>query len=73
MSVIKNIIIMLLGFLPSSPFQSFIEKMEQIEELKYINYFIPIDAFIAIGTAWLSCMGLYIAYVFITNVLGKGK
>ena len=41
------------GILPESPFRAFMQAEEVNEYLSYINYFIPIDVFITIGSAWL--------------------
>ena len=43
----------LCGVLPESPFLAFIQAEEVNEYLSAINYFVPIDAFVTIGSAWL--------------------
>lgn len=43
----------LCGILPESPFLAFIQAEEINDYLAYINYFVPVDAFITIGSAWL--------------------
>lgn len=63
---IKQIIIVIgntvLQFLPGSPFQSFINSFTEIPALAYLNYFVPIAEMIAIGQAWLVCVGLFYLY-----------
>lgn len=47
------LIAFLCGVLPESPFLAFLKAEELNEYLSAINYFVPIDAFITIGSAWL--------------------
>lgn len=51
--VVVVLIGLLCGVLPQSPFLAFIQAEEVNEYLAIINYFIPIDVFITIGSAWL--------------------
>lgn len=46
------LIAFLCGILPESPFLAFLKAEEMNEYLSTINYFVPIDAFITIGSAW---------------------
>lgn len=39
--------------LPTSPFLAYLGVSEFSEYLPYINYFVPIDAFIVISDGWL--------------------
>lgn len=43
----------LCGILPESPFLAFIKAEEVNDYLAAINYFVPVDAFVTIGSAWL--------------------
>lgn len=52
------------GFLPQSPFLSFIQATEVNEYLALINYFVPIDVFITIGSAWLLAIVPWIVIQF---------
>lgn len=52
----------ILSVLPDSPFSAFIDKMEEIPELGYLNYFIPVSEMIAIGETWLTCIALFYLY-----------
>ena len=51
--VVVVLVAFLLGILPESPFLQFIQAEDVNEYLEAINYFIPLDAFITIGSAWL--------------------
>ena len=59
-SVCAMVVLVLVGFLcgilPQSPFLTFINAEEVNGYLSAINYFVPIDAFIAIGSAWLTAV-----------------
>ena len=56
-SVAAMVVIVLVGFLcgilPESPFLAFINAEEVNDYLAAINYFVPVDAFVTIGSAWL--------------------
>ena len=56
-SVAAMVAIVLVGFLcgilPESPFLAFIQAEEVNDYLAAINYFVPVDAFVTIGSAWL--------------------
>lgn len=52
----------ILSVLPDSPFSAFIDKISEIPELGYLNYFIPVSEMIAIGEAWLTCIALFYLY-----------
>lgn len=52
----------LLALLPQSPFSAFLSAMEKWEFLKTLNWIVPIGAFISIGTAWLTAIGVYYAW-----------
>jgi len=47
--------------LPSSPFKA-IDNSFIAEYLPTINFFIPVSQIIAIGQAWLLCVGVYYIY-----------
>lgn len=59
---IKSVVGALLSFLPDSPFTSIIESVEQLEFLPFLNWFVPVGTLIGIGTAWLTCIGIYYVY-----------
>lgn len=54
-----------INLLPTSPFTRFINLLEDLPFLDYLNWFIPIGTFIAIGQAWLVSIGLFYAYSII--------
>lgn len=49
-------------FLPSSPFDAFINNMEDLSILAQINYFIPLQEMIMIGELWLVSITLFYVY-----------
>lgn len=48
--------------LPDSPFPAFLQFIDDITWLKYLNWFIPLDIFFEIGTLWLTAVGGYYAW-----------
>ncbi len=59
---IKIIVGALLSFLPDSPFTAFIEQIEGLDFLPFLNWFVPVGTLIGIGTAWLTCIAIYYVY-----------
>lgn len=60
MSELKNAFLeLVIKLLPLSPFSSFIDSMEELPYLSYLNWFIPVGSFITIGTAWLGVITTY--------------
>lgn len=64
---IKNIMSWLLGLLPHSPYTAFIEQCGKQQYLRYLNWFIPVSSFIAIGEALLTCIAVYYLYQLIAR------
>lgn len=72
--VVVVLIGLLCGVLPQSPFLAFIQAEEVNEYLAIINYFIPIDVFITIGSAWLLALVPWLVVQFaITGVKILGE
>lgn len=63
--ILQAALSLILKILPKSPFQEFINLTNANDVLGYFNYFVPVGEMIAIGQAWLSCVGIYYAYVLI--------
>lgn len=57
----------LLSLFPTSPFASFIEELAQLPFLGYLNWFVPVGGMLAVGTAWLTAIGLYYLYSVIAR------
>lgn len=62
MELVTQFLDTVLKVLPTSPFRDFINSMEELPYLGYLNYFIPIGTFIKIGTAWLAAIALFYLY-----------
>lgn len=62
--VVIVLVSLFLGILPASPFAAFLNAAEVNEYLSAINYFIPLDNFVAIGSAWLACVAPWIIAQF---------
>lgn len=62
MEIVTQFLDTVLKVLPTSPFRDFINSMEELPYLGYLNYFIPIGTFIKIGTAWLAAIALFYLY-----------
>lgn len=56
----------ILFFLPDSPLPKFWKYVYLDNQLlSYVNWFIPLDAFVAIGSVWLLCVSGYYIYSII--------
>lgn len=65
MEIVTKILDWVLKLLPTSPFAAYIDALENIPFLAYLNYFLPISTFVAIGEAWLVAVGLFYLYSII--------
>lgn len=59
----------LLSFLPSTPFIVMLEKIEDIDVLGYVNYFIPFDFCAVCINLWLVCVLAYYVYKYLKKAI----
>lgn len=64
-SLLQSILDAILIVLPTSPFRGYLEALEDLPYLKYLNWIFPIGDFIAIAQAWLVAIGLFYLYMII--------
>lgn len=57
-----KILEILRNLLPLSPFREFINRLQELPYLGYLNWFIPVGTIIKIGAVWLSAIALHYAY-----------
>lgn len=55
--------------LPKSPFESFISFSDLNAYMKYINYFLPVDAAISILQAWTVAVALWYLASLVVSVM----
>jgi hypothetical protein len=48
-----------LSILPKSPFTEHIDALAEVPYLGILNWFVPIGAFLVIGTSWLVAIGIF--------------
>lgn len=66
----------LLSFLPSAPFVIMLGKIDNIDVLGYVNYFIPFDFCAVCINLWLVCVLSYYVYKYLKKAIdnyGKRK
>lgn len=56
---------MLVDVLPTSPFQPYIQAISDLPYLSYLNWFVPVGAFITILETWLSAILIFYLYSII--------
>ncbi len=62
MEIVTQFLDWVLSLLPTSPFVRYINALADIPFLAYLNWFIPIPTFLAIGQAWLTAVATF--YMF---------
>lgn len=62
MEIVTKFLDWVLALLPTSPFTKFLNMLEGVPFLGYLNYFIPVGTFITIGEAWLVSIGIFYLY-----------
>lgn len=65
MEIITKFLNWVLSVLPSSPFAKILDALEAVPFLGYLNYFVPVATFVAIGELWLTAVGLFYLYSII--------
>lgn len=50
------------SLLPNDPFMGYLNAVDDIKFLKYLNWFIPIGDFIVIGETWLAAIAIFYTY-----------
>lgn len=55
----------LLSLLPQSPFTKYLTEFSNLPYLGWLNWFLPIKDFVAIGLGWCAIIGLYYGYQII--------
>ncbi|MCL2717165.1 MAG: hypothetical protein FWE14_00060 [Lachnospiraceae bacterium] len=58
-SAIDSVLELALGVLPKSPFTEHIDNLARLPYLGLLNWFVPVGAFLAIGTSWLVAIGIF--------------
>lgn len=65
MDIVTRFFDWVLALLPHSPFSAFLDALDSIPWLGYLNYFVPVGTFLAIGEAWLTAIGVFYLYSII--------
>ena len=60
--ILDKFLSLIVSLLPLSPFAGYIDKLEELPYLGYLNYFVPVGTFLKIGAAWLSAIALFYLY-----------
>jgi len=61
-NMLNAFVAVLMQVLPTSPFQRYISAFSSLPYLNYLNWFIPVKAFVTIGKAWLGVIALFYLY-----------
>lgn len=62
--------LILIACLPISPFQSFVNELNGVPYLAYLNWFFPVGKCLAAMTIWTMAISLYYGYQWILRQLG---
>lgn len=57
----------LVSVLPHSPFSEFIDVMNNLPFLNYLNWFIPVTSILKVFVCWLSAISLFYVYSIIAR------
>ena len=61
-SILNKFLNAVLSIFPTSPFREFIDSLENLPFLGYLNWFVPVGKMLEIGLAWLVAIGIYYAW-----------
>lgn len=62
--------LLLLAVLPVSPFQNFVNELNGVPYLAYLNWFFPVGKCLAALAIWTTAISLYYGYQWILRQLG---
>ncbi len=65
--ILDKLLHVVVGVFPTSPFLPFIQELGTLPYLGYINWFLPISEFIAVGALWLTAIAAYYMYMVIAR------
>lgn len=65
--ILDKFLQLVLSLFPFSPFKPVIDELGSLPFLGYINWFLPIGDFIAMGTLWLTAIAAYYAWSIIAR------
>lgn len=63
-----SVLTLVMSVLPSSFVHGWLDKFSGVKYLSYVNYFIPFNTMLNIGSTWLACCGAYLVYHYIQSV-----
>lgn len=63
-AVLVTCIALVFKILPGSPFLAYLGWSDFSDYLPYINYFVPVDAFIVMSEGWLACITVWFIVKF---------
>lgn len=70
--LIKWVLLTIISLLPDSPFTSVIDNLTMDGfTLEYLNWFLPLDIAAVMVLAWVQCMGLYLVFVILKEIIVK--
>lgn len=65
--ILDKFLALIVLLLPLSPFAAYIDSLEQVPYLGYLNWFVPVGTCLKIGAAWLSAIALFYLYSVIAR------
>ncbi len=65
--IVQNFLKNVVSLFPLSPFRSFIESLETLPYLGWVNWFFPVGQCLSILTAWLVAIGTFYLWSIIAR------
>lgn len=65
--ILDKFLALIVSLLLLSPFAAYIDSLEQVPYLGYLNWFVPVGTCLKIGAAWLSAIALFYLYSVIAR------
>lgn len=61
-AIFNQLYVWLMSFLPNSPFAPWIEEVQNVPFLKYLNWFVPVRRISVVFIAWLAAIAVFYVY-----------
>lgn len=61
-AIFNQLYVWLMSFLPNSPFAPWIEQIQNVPFLRYLNWFVPVGQIAVLLTGWLTVIAVFYVY-----------
>lgn len=61
-AIFNQLYVWLMSFLPNSPFAPWVEQIQSVPFLRYLNWFVPVGQIAVLLSGWLTVIAVFYVY-----------